>query len=146
MLLRLWKAEIDQDAVAQILRDKSIIFADHRDAGLAILTQQPDQVLRIQLPSERGGADQVYEYDGDLATLDLRWLRSRLTLRRCNRRRGRPKLGSGGNEFTAVTERQPQFFQVLLGQVRCYREVNVVACEDFAVFLEAQALQPDIEI
>ena len=86
VLLRLWKAEIHDYAVTEVLRDKSIVFANHRHAGVPVLAQQTDQVLRIQLPAERGRSHEIYENDGELAALDragASWS-TRLDLRRCD--------------------------------------------------------------
>src|ERR1700691_1190005 len=47
VLLRLGKAEIHEDAVTQVLRDKSIVFGTHRRAGVAPLPQQLNKVLWI---------------------------------------------------------------------------------------------------
>jgi len=47
VLLRLWKAEIHEYAVAQVLRDKSIVFGNHRRTGVPVLPQQPNEVLWI---------------------------------------------------------------------------------------------------
>jgi hypothetical protein len=108
MLLCLWKAEIHEYAITQVLRDKSIVFADRSYAGVAVLAQQADDVLWIQIPAERGGADQVYENDSDLAALYRRYgLKGRVPLRRCNSRRSchSPQLRHGRNEFAAATER-----------------------------------------
>ena len=76
VFLRRWKAEIRQDAIAQILRDMAVVPADDRGASLAVLVQQAAHVLGVELTGERGRADQIAEHHGDLAALDARCLRA----------------------------------------------------------------------
>ena len=47
VLKRSWKAEIHEYAVTQVLRDKSIVFGNHRRAGVPVLPQQLNKVLWI---------------------------------------------------------------------------------------------------
>ena len=108
MLLCLWKAEINEYAITQVLRDKSVVLTDRPNAGIAVLAQQANNILWIQIPAERSGADKVDENDSDLAAFYRRHgLKGRVALRRCNCRRSSrtPQLCRSSNEFAAVTER-----------------------------------------
>ena len=69
VLLRLRKTKIHEDADTKVLRDMSFEFANRRYAGFAVLAQQPDQVFRVQLSSERRGSNQINERHGELAAL-----------------------------------------------------------------------------
>ena len=69
VLLRLRKTKIHEDADTKVLRDMSFEFANRRYAGFAVLAQQPDQVFRIQLSSERRGSNQINERHGELTAL-----------------------------------------------------------------------------
>ena len=74
VFLRSRKAEIRQDAVAQVLCDMAVVSADDRGADLAVLVQQAAHVLGVELTGEPGRADQIAEDHGDLAALDARCL------------------------------------------------------------------------
>ena len=54
VLLGLRKSKINKHPVAEVLRDKAFVFFDHRDAFLAVSTQQAKKIFRIEFCTERG--------------------------------------------------------------------------------------------
>jgi hypothetical protein len=52
-------------------------------------------------------------------------------------RLGAAELCHSGEKFSAMTERKPQLFEVLLAQIFRYVEVNVVSREDLSVLFKA---------
>jgi hypothetical protein len=118
-------------------RSLQVIGLLEQRQGLRILVLLPefnpltDQVFGIQFSSEHRGSHQIYEDHGELAALCRGGgLDARLDLRRCNYGFGRcrSKLRRSGKEFAAVTERKPQFLQVLLGQLWDDGKVDIMAC------------------
>src|SRR5271168_293731 len=143
VFLGLRKAEIHKDAVTQILRDEAIMFRNRRHAGFAILAQQDDKIFRIKLSAEFCRAHQIDKNDSDLATLDCRPCRRKL--RRCRRSRLCHPLRRR-HELSSVSERESQFLQILLSQIRNHRQIDIVVSKNLAIFFEAEALQPELEI
>jgi hypothetical protein len=69
-------AEVDQEAIAEILRDMPIKAGDHLGAGLLIGAHHLPQVFRVELSRKDSGVDQVTEQDGELAPFGVRRGRS----------------------------------------------------------------------
>jgi hypothetical protein len=78
-------AEIDQQAIPQILGNMPLKAGDHLGAGVLIGPHHPAQVFRIELRRERGRVHQITEQDGELTALGVRG--GRCSPRGCRRRR-----------------------------------------------------------
>ena len=65
-------AEVDQQAIADVLGDVSLVAGDHVGAGPLIGLQDLAQLLRVETLRQRGGAGQIAEHDGELPALRLR--------------------------------------------------------------------------
>ena len=68
-------AEIDHQAIAQVLRNMAVVARHHIAAGALVGLHQVAQVLRVELLGQRAGTDQVAEHDRDLPPLGRRCLR-----------------------------------------------------------------------
>ena len=62
-------AEVDQEPIAQVLRDVPLEAADHLGADLLVGPHDLAQLLGIEPLRERGRAHQVAEHDRQLAAL-----------------------------------------------------------------------------
>ena len=60
-------AEVDEQAIAEILRDMPLKAGDHLGAGLLIGPHHLAEVFRVELAGERGRVHQVTEQHGELA-------------------------------------------------------------------------------
>ena len=65
-------AEVDQQAVAEILRDMPVKAGDHLGASLLIGPHHLTQLFRVELAGEHGRVHQVTEQHGELAAFRLR--------------------------------------------------------------------------
>src|SRR5262249_25561091 len=106
VLLRMWKAEIDEYAVAEVLRDVPIMPGDGGLAGFAVLSQQDDEVFGIKFSPERRRSNQIDERHCELASFSRR-RRSSLSHRGRSLRRERrlSKLRCCSQKFASVTQR-----------------------------------------
>jgi hypothetical protein len=75
VLMRSRVAEIHQNAVAHVFRDKSIEPGDNLGNGAVIGADDLAQILGIEARREFGRADQVAEHHRQLATLGVDWRR-----------------------------------------------------------------------
>ena len=66
-------AEVDEQAIAEILRDMPLKAGDHLGAGVLIGPHHLAQVFRVELAGERGRVDQVTKQHGELAPFGVRW-------------------------------------------------------------------------
>ena len=64
-------AKVDEQAVAEILRDMALKAGDHLGAGLLIGPHHLAQVFRVELADERRRVHEVTEQDGELAPFRL---------------------------------------------------------------------------
>jgi hypothetical protein len=64
-------AEIDQDAVAHIFRDKAVVAPDRGTAPALIRRDDIAQIFRIHPSRERRRPHQIAKHYGQLATLGL---------------------------------------------------------------------------
>ena len=71
IFMRLGVAEVDEQAIAQILRDMALEAGDHFGAGLLIGPHHLAPVFGVELAGEGGGVDEVTEQDGQLAAFGL---------------------------------------------------------------------------
>ncbi len=65
-------AEIDQDAVAHVLRDKAVVAPDRRTAPALIRRDHIAQIFGVHPGGECGRSHQVAKHHGQLAALGLR--------------------------------------------------------------------------
>ncbi len=65
-------AEIDQQAIAEILRNMSFITGNHLGAGLLVGAHHRAQVFRVELAGEPGRVHQVTKQHGELAPFGVR--------------------------------------------------------------------------
>ena len=76
VLVRARIAEVDEDAVAEILRDVAVEALDRLDARRLVGADDFAEVLEVELPGERRRLDEVAEEDRELASLRSRCLHS----------------------------------------------------------------------
>ena len=67
-------AEVDEQAIAEILRDMPLKAGDHLGARVLIGPHHLAEVFRVKLAGEDGGVHQVTEQHGELAAFGL-WRR-----------------------------------------------------------------------
>jgi hypothetical protein len=68
-------AEVDQQAVAEILGDVALITADHRGACLLIVPYDLAPLFGVELAGEHGRVRQIAEQDGELTAFGVRCTR-----------------------------------------------------------------------
>jgi hypothetical protein len=142
VFVRLRPAEVGEHAVAQEPGQVSLEPTDHVGAGRLISPRDVAQVLRVEPRGEVGGADQVAEQHGQLATFGLE--RSR---RHGDRLRGcqSPSLverGDGVEQPAAVTDRCDAKRRQIVGrQPRQHFGVDMVGLECLDVIFQAQVAQ-----
>ena len=91
-------AEVDQQAIAEILGDMPLKAGDHLGAGVLIGPHHLAQVFRVELAGERGRVHQVTEQHGELAAFGVSAERGAVgggTACTCGRR-GLPALEMAG--------------------------------------------------
>ena len=64
-------AEVDEQAIAEILGDMALIASDHLGAGLLIGPHHLAPLFRVELAGERGRVHQVAEQHRELAAFGL---------------------------------------------------------------------------
>jgi hypothetical protein len=64
-------AEVNEQAIAQILRDMSVIAGDHRGAGVLIGPHHLAEVFGVELTGQCGRVHQVTEQHGELTALGV---------------------------------------------------------------------------
>jgi hypothetical protein len=67
--------EVDEQAIAKILRDMALKAGDHLGAGLLIAPHHLAQVFRVELASEHGRVHEVTKQHGKLAAFSVGWTR-----------------------------------------------------------------------
>jgi hypothetical protein len=72
ILVRGGVSEVDQHAVAEVLRDVAVEPSHNRGTARVVLTQDLAELLRIQSPRQRGRLHEVTEHHGQLAPLACR--------------------------------------------------------------------------
>src|SRR5207245_2159195 len=72
VLVRLGVAEVDEQAVAQVLRDMAAKAGHGLGGSALVLRGDLPPVLGVELPGDGGRADEVAEEDGELPPLALR--------------------------------------------------------------------------
>ena len=79
-------AEIDEDAVAHVLRDKAVVAPDRGTAPVLIRRDHIAQIFGVHPGRECGRSHQVAKHHGQLAALGLRRRGDRGWRDRCDRR------------------------------------------------------------
>lgn len=62
-------AEVDQQAIAEVLRDVATVTMDGNPGGFLVGAQHRGEHLGIEVLGEGGGVDDIAVKDGDLAAL-----------------------------------------------------------------------------
>jgi hypothetical protein len=106
VFVRLWVAKVDEQAVAQILRDMPLKAGDHLGTGVLISADHLAQLFRIKPAGERGRVHQVTKQDGELAAFRLG--------RRSGWWRGRHGGGCGGGGRRRRLPRPDQHLALLV--------------------------------
>ena len=75
IFMRQGVAEVDQQAIAEILGDIALKAGDHLGAGVLIGPHHLAQLLGVELAGEHGRVHQVAEQHGELAAFGLGRLR-----------------------------------------------------------------------
>jgi hypothetical protein len=68
--------EVDEQAVAQILRNMPLKAGNHLGAGVLIGQDHLTPVFRVELAGEHGRVHQVTEQDGELAAFGVGGMRA----------------------------------------------------------------------
>jgi hypothetical protein len=136
-------AEINEDAIAHVLRDEAVKAAYRRgDAGV-IAADDLAQVLGVEPRRKSRRTDEVAEHHRQLPPLGLLGGRG---LGSGNRRGGSGRGSQSGDRFqqpTAVAERgNANFLQFLGRQARQQIGSNVVLGKGRRILLQAKAAQP----
>src|SRR5215472_5282641 len=143
-------AEIDENAVAHVLRDKSIEAADDIGDSAVIGGDDLAVILGIEARGERGRADEIVEHHRQLAAFRLcphpSLPRSRGRVRE-GALRGRRHLGAERRDDveqppTMADQVDAEILQVLGCQARQYPCVDLVRAECRLVLLEPELPQP----
>jgi hypothetical protein len=67
--------EVDEQAIAEILRDMALKAGDHPGAGLLIGPHYLAQVFWVELAGQRRRVHQVTKQHGELAAFSVGWTR-----------------------------------------------------------------------
>src|SRR4029450_440443 len=70
--MRQWVAEVDEQAITEILGDMPIIASDYLGAGVLIGPHHLAQLFRVELAGEHGRVHQVTEQHSELAAFGIR--------------------------------------------------------------------------
>ena len=146
-------AEIHQDAVAEVLRDETVVTLDHFTGDRLVITDQGAKVFRVQRFRHCRGPDQVAEHHGEVAALGARgnaFVRDGASLNRfCIRFAGgrrRCKLGNPRHDAGAHADGQPHLPEHAFGQVRQRVHVDIIVDKGIEVRLQPKAFQPVFDI
>ena len=95
IFVRLGIAEVDEQAIAEILRNMAVKALDHLGTGVLIGAHDLAQVFGIELAGERGRVHQVTEQHGELTAFGLGagWSAEGRILCPAGRRKGRRRRG-----------------------------------------------------
>jgi hypothetical protein len=139
ILVRLRPAEVDDQPVAQVLRDMAGVAFNDGTAGLLVAAHQIAQRFGIQPLRQSSRADEVAEQHGELAAPSV--TRRAIALRNreaFGRRRGAAKLGNRLQQQPAMAERHAQLGEVSIGQQRQRAQVDAVLLEQRQVLRESR--------
>jgi hypothetical protein len=75
IFMRQGVAEVDQQAIAEILGDMSLKAGDHLGAGVLIGPHHLAQLFRVELTGEHSRVYQVTKQHGEMATFSVRGIR-----------------------------------------------------------------------
>src|SRR5918995_6608400 len=145
--MRSWVAEIDQDAIAEVLGHISLEALDHCGDARLVRVHHLAQVLRIEASGEFGRSDQVAEQERELPPF---WIDT--TYRRppsggaYNRIAGalqrHLQIGDRLEQPLTVAERHPEFLQVLVAEPRQDVEADIMFFERPRVLTQTLPFQP----
>ena len=141
VLVRRRVAEIDQDTVAHVLRDKPIELADNTGDSAMIDGDDLAQILGIQVRRQRGRTRQIAEHHRQLPAFGVGRCRG-IAGRRCP---GGGRLGAdrgdGVEELAAVaSEHHAEILEILRRQLRQRFPIDLVVAEGRHIALKAQTL------
>jgi hypothetical protein len=147
--MRSGPAEIHQQAIAQILRNVSLVALDDLATGTLVQLHQVAQLLRVARLRKRGGPGQITEDDGELAPLGFRaerFSRRTLILGRtdpCRRRFGLVQLGDSFQEPLAVAKGvHAELLEIRIREIGQQIQIDRVALEMLSVLGASKPLQP----
>src|SRR5207245_6975906 len=121
VFVRLRIAKVDQQAVAQILRNIPVEALDHVGAGLLVYPHHVAPVFRIELSGETGRVYQIAEQHGELAAFGV----------------GRTRWGWGGRRLGRggiLSGRLGRWLGGVRGRGRS--SCSAMPDEDFVVFID----------
>ena len=139
VLMGLRIAEVDQHAVAHVLRYEPAEALHCLGDALLIGGNDLAQVLWVHTRRERGRTDEVREHHRDLAALGGVL---RLRFGRSSRLRWRWRVLDGGEYFQSMPKGDAEFFQALICQVGQDRGVDVVLGKALRVLPKTELLKP----
>jgi hypothetical protein len=143
------KAEVYENAVADVVTDVGVEPPDDLGARPLVAADHLVQILRVHARGQRGGTDHVAEHHGQLAPFGFPTRAGGRTGRRLRRGPGGSgrdagfgQSGDRPHEPLAVAERDPELGQVGLGQIGEHVEIDAVLGEQLGVSAEADLLEP----
>jgi hypothetical protein len=145
ILVCLRVAEVHEHTVAHVLRDEPAEAPHNASNTLLVGRNDLAQVLRIHTCRECGRTDEVREHYGDLAALcGVLWGGGR-----CSRSGSlrdiflaAREFGYRSEELTPMTERQPDLFKVLIGEIGQDGKADIVLGKALRVLPEAELIKP----
>ena len=133
-------AEIDQNAVAHVFRNKPVEVPDEISDGAMICSDDLAQILGIEASGELGRADQIAEHHRQLPALGI-GPHGRIAGGRC-RHRGTERGDGVEQPPTMPDQDDAEILQILGRQARQYPLIDLVRAERRLVLLEPEPSQP----
>ena len=152
VLVRLGIANAHHNAIAEILRDRSVESGhDPRTTGVVGL-HDVAEVFGIETGCERRRADEFTEQHGELSAFSSGAWRGRSGYLRngdCLLDGGRTRVGGVIMQCmdrlqhnASWSDRQAEFVQIILGQVLQLAKINLVRSESLGVLRKTQSFEP----
>src|SRR5215813_10592337 len=145
-------AEIDQDAIAHVFRDKAVEPRDDLGDGAVIRANDLAQIFGIELRRERGRADEIAEHHRELAALRSERAVGAVLLCDLGSSSAGPRglvsqYRNGGKEFPAVAYRTyANGDQIVGGEVGQHLGIDIIVAECRRVLLKPQTVQPRLDV
>ena len=153
VLVSAWIAEVDQNAVTDVVADVAVKSPDDLGAGALIAANHLVQIFRVHARGQSRGTDHVAEQNRELPALGLGVLRGGGVVGGLAHRLGTVvrhvrarQPGNGAPEPLAIAERDAELGQISLGQIRQHVEIDLVLGEQLRVPAKADLLEPFVQL
>ena len=142
--MRLRIAEINENAVAHVPGDEAIEPGDDFADRTVICADDLTQILGIEPSRELGRTDQIAEHHRQLPALsiDSRWCFTGRRRHHGGRHLGNERGNSVEQSPSMPYQRDAEILQILGGQSRQYRSVDLVVAERLFVLLQPETVEP----